>query len=135
MSSKSIVVAALAVAATIGWQAVSAQASAPVTREQRKADTAAANKAGQLAAPGQAPAPQSKPSGTPTTKTRAERKAETAAANKSGELAAPGQAPGPQTKATGTPTTKTREQRKAETAEAAKAGQLTAPGQGGAPKQ
>jgi hypothetical protein len=41
-------VAALVVAGTLGWQAVSAQSAEPVTREQRKAETAAANKSGQL---------------------------------------------------------------------------------------
>src|SRR5207344_3030452 len=66
MSSKFILVAALATAATLAWQSAAAQdsASAPVSREQRKADTAAANKAGQLTPAGQGGAPVSKSAAT-----------------------------------------------------------------------
>ena len=128
MSSKSILVAALAVAGTLAWQAVSAQASAPVTREQRKAETAAANKSGQLTPAGRGGAPQAKSTAT-STKTREARKAETATAGKSGQLTPAGQGGAPQAKSTAT-STQTREARKAETAVAAKSGQLTPAGEG-----
>ena len=58
MYSKSTLMAVTTLVATLAWQDVSAQASAPVTREQRKAETAAAAKAGQLTAPGQGAAPK-----------------------------------------------------------------------------
>jgi hypothetical protein len=94
MSSKFILVATLATAAALAWQSAAAQASGPVTREQRKAETAAANKSGQLTAPGVGGAPQAKSTAT-STKTREERKAETAAAAKAGQLTAPGQGAAP----------------------------------------
>jgi len=129
MSSKFILVAALATAATLCWECAWAQASGPVTREQRKAETAAANKSGQLTPAGQGGAPQAKAAATPSTRTRAQRKAETAAANKAGQLTPAGQGGTPQA-ATPTASTKTREQRKAETAEARKKGELVPAGQG-----
>ena len=77
--------AALAVAGTLAWQAVSAQASAPVTREQRKAETAAANKSGQLTPAGQGGAPQTKAAATSPGHRRAPNaRPHTAAANKAG---------------------------------------------------
>ena len=135
MSSKAILVAALAWVGTLGWQSVSAQASGPVSREQRKAETAAANKAGQLtpAGPGGAPTTKSTAASGPTT-SREQRKAETAAANKSGQLTPAGPGGAPQAKTTPT-STKTREQRKAETQDAQKKGELTPAGEGGAPKK
>jgi hypothetical protein len=88
MSSKLILVATLATAATLAWQSASAQASAPVSREQRKAETAAANKAGQLApAGGSLPAAKSTEK---STTSRDQRRAETAAANQAGQLAPAG---------------------------------------------
>ena len=53
MSSRFMWVAALATVSALAWQSAAAQASGPVTREQRKAETAAANKAGQLTPAGQ----------------------------------------------------------------------------------
>ena len=90
MSSKFILVATLATAAALAWQSAAAQASGPVTREQRKAETAAANKAGQLTPAGQGGAPQAKTT-TTSTKTREQRKAETVEARKKGELTPAGQ--------------------------------------------
>jgi hypothetical protein len=89
MSSRFILVATLATAATLAWQSAAAQdsASAPVSREQRKAETATANKAWSADPGRQGGAPVSKsaaPSG--STVSREQRKAETAAANKAGEL-------------------------------------------------
>src|SRR5690349_12686621 len=111
MSSKLILVATLATAATLAWQSASAQASAPVSREQRKAETAAANKAGQLApAGGSLPAAKSTEK---STMSREQRRAETAEANKAGQLAPAGGSL-PAAKPTGKPSTKTRAQRKAE---------------------
>ena len=133
MSSKSILVSALAVAATLAWQSVSAQAaSEPVSREQRKAETAAANKAGQLTPAGQGGAPAAKPgAASGPTVSREQRKAETAAANKAGQLTPAGPGGAPQAKTTQAPSTKTRAERKAETASAAKAGKLTPAGEAG----
>jgi hypothetical protein len=91
MSSKFILVATLATAATVAWQSASAQASAPVSREQRKADTAAANKAGQLTKAGGGEAPQAKSTAKPSTQTREQRRQETAEAQKRGELTPAGQ--------------------------------------------
>jgi hypothetical protein len=90
MFSKSILVATLATAAALAWQSAAAQASGPVTREQRKAETAAANKSGQLTPAGQGAAPQAKTT-TASTKTREQRKAETVEAQKKGELVPAGQ--------------------------------------------
>ena len=131
MSSKSILVAALAMAATLCWESASAQASGPVSREQRKAETAAANKAGKLTPAGQggAPVDKSVAASGPTT-TRAERKAETAAAAKAGQLAPAGSTQKADVADAARPSTKTREERKAETIEAKKKGELVPAGQG-----
>ena len=92
MSSKFILVATLATAATLAWQSAAAQqASAPVSREQRKAETAAANKSGELTPAGQGGAPQPKTTKTTSSKTREQRKAETVEARKQGELVPAGQ--------------------------------------------
>ena len=87
MSSRFMAVAALATMPMLAWQSAAAQASAPVTREQRKAETAAANKAGQLTPAGVGGAPVAKsaaPSGSSVT--REQRKAATVEAQKKGEL-------------------------------------------------
>jgi len=91
MSSKFILMATLATATALAWQSASAQASAPVSREQRKADTAAANTAGQLTAPGGGEAPKAKSTAKPSTQTREQRLKETAEAQKRGELTPAGQ--------------------------------------------
>jgi hypothetical protein len=94
---------------------------APVTREQRKADTAAANKAGELVPAGQAGPKMAVPSG--STMTKDERKAQAQADAKAGQMAGAGDAaahqPAPKTKST-----KTRADRKAETKAANKSGQI-----------
>jgi hypothetical protein len=80
---------AIVAAIAVFSQTAFAQASAPMTREQRKAETAAANKAGQL------PRGQGNVSSTPSKssdKTRAERKAQTQADAKAGNLAPAGEA-------------------------------------------
>ena len=102
--------------------AAGAQTQPPVTREQRKADTAAANKAGELVPAGQGGPGMTVPSG--SSMTRDERKAQTKADAKSGNLASAGEAS--KRKATPTPTksTKTRAERKAETKAANKAGEI-----------
>ena len=135
MSSKSVLVAAAAVAASVCWQSALAQASAPLTRAQVKAETRAAEKAGQLTPAGQGSAPSVKASDVGPAKTRAERKAETMAARKAGQLTPAGQGSGPVTAAAPGPA-KTRAQRKAETLEAAKKGELVPAGEGSpAPKK
>jgi hypothetical protein len=86
MFLKPVLMATAAMAAALTWQSVAAQASAPVSREQRKAETAAANKAGELTPAGGGAAPVAKSTAKGSTKSREQRKAETAAANKAGEL-------------------------------------------------
>ena len=136
MAFKFILVATLATAATLAWQSAAAQqASAPVSREQRKAETAAANKAGQLTPAGQGGAPVSKsaaPAGSAVS--RDQRKAETAAANKAGQLAPAGSTQKADQADAARKPTKTRDQRKAETEEARKKGELTPAGEGGPTK-
>ncbi len=132
MSSKSVLVGVLAVAAALCAQAVYAQASAPLSRAQVKEETKAAEKAGQLTPAGQGGAPVSRSAATGPTKTRAERKAETQAARKAGSLtpAGEGQARKADVADAARAPTKTREQRKAETIEAKKKGELVPAGQG-----
>ena len=133
MSSRFMWVAALATVSALAWQCAAAQASGPVTREQRKAETAAANKAGQLTPAGQGGAPAAKPAAASgSSVSRQQRKAETAAANKAGQLApAGGSLKEP---AHGKPSTKTRAQRAAEIEEARKKGEMVPAGQGGPTK-
>jgi len=131
MSSKFILVATLATAATLTWQSASAQASAPVSREQRKAETAAMNESGQLTPAGGGEAPKAKSKQAPSSMTREQRKAETAKANEAGQLAPAGGSL-PQTQ-TGTPSTKTKADRQKEVEEARKKGELV-PAGGGSPK-
>jgi len=101
--------------------ATSAQTQPPVTREQHKADTAAANKAGELVPAGQGGPKMAVPSG--STMTKDERKAQAQADAKAGQIAGAGDAaahqPAPKTKST-----KTRSDRKAETKAANKSGQI-----------
>ena len=129
MSFKPVLMATVAMAATLTWQSVAAQASAPMTREQVKAETAAANKAGQLTPAGGGTAPAAKSTAKGSTKSREQMKAETAAANKAGELTPAGGGTAPVSKSAATGPTKTREQRKAETMEAKKKGELRPAGQ------
>ena len=99
----------------------SAAGTAPVTRDQRKAETAAANKSGQLTPAGQGGPAMAAPTGAPVTSS--ERKAQAQADAKAGNMAGAGDAgahkPAPKTKST-----KTRSERKAETAAANKSGQI-----------
>jgi hypothetical protein len=101
--------------------ATGAQTQPPVTREQRKADTAAANKAGELVPAGQGGPKMAAPTGSSMTKD--ERKAQAQADAKAGQMAGAGDAaahqPAPKTKST-----KTRADRKAETKAANKSGQI-----------
>ena len=91
--------------------ATGAQTQPPVTREQRKAETKAANKAGELVPAGQGGPKMATPTGSSMTK--AERKAQTQADAKAGNLAGAGDAaahePAPKTKST-----QTRSERKAQ---------------------
>lgn len=81
------VVAALAVFS----QTAFAQ-TAPVTRDQRKADTAAANKSGALAPAGQGPGAMASAPATGSDKTRMERKDTAKADAKAGKIAPAGEA-------------------------------------------
>jgi len=102
-------------------QTTATEATAPVTREQRKAETAAANKSGKLVPAGQGGPGMTAPSG--PSMTRDERKSQAQADAKSGKMAgacdAAAHKPAPVTKST-----KTRSERKAETAAANKAGEI-----------
>ena len=124
-----VIVAATAVFA----QTAFAQASAPVTREQRKAETAAANKSGKLAPAGEGPGAMAQPA-SGSDKTRTDRKAQTEADIKSGNVAPAGQGPGTTAKPSTATSDKTREQRKAQVEADKKAGKLTPAGEGGAQK-
>jgi hypothetical protein len=130
MSSKSVLVAAAAVAASVAWQGALAQASAPVSRADVKAETRALEKAGKLTPAGEGGAPQVGPAASGPTTTRAQRKAETKAAEKAGKLTPAG----PNQKADqayqAASSSKTRAQRKAETVEARKKGELVPAGEG-----
>ena len=132
MKSK-LALGAVVAAVAVFSQTAFAQASAPVTREQRKADTAAANKAGALAAPGQGAGTASQPS-TASDKTRTDRKAQTQADIKAGKTAPAGEGAGTTAKPSTATSDKTREQRKAQTEADKKAGKLTPAGEGGAQK-
>ena len=135
MSSKSVLVAALAVVATLWVQSAMAQASAPLSRADVKAETRAAEKAGKLTPAGQGGAPAAAPAAGPT-KTRAQRKAETLEARKAGTLAPAGSTQKGDNADRAKPTTRSRAERKAETREAAKKGELTPAGEGpAAPKK
>jgi hypothetical protein len=84
---RSITATALAAAlATLLLQtAYAADPATPASRADVKAETRAANKAGELAPAGSL-SPEKEPKQAKSTKTRAERKAETRAARKAGEL-------------------------------------------------
>jgi len=83
------VVAALAVFSQTAFAQTAA--SAPVDRQQRKAETAEAQKAGKLAPAGEGKSGTTQPS-TASDKTRADRKAQTEADRKAGKLAPAGDA-------------------------------------------
>lgn len=124
------VVAAIAVFS----QTAFAQASAPVSREERKAETAAANKAGKLTPAGQGPIGSAPGKGSDTT--REARKAQTQADAKAHKLAPAGEAAdAKKDKADAAkPSQTTREARKAQTEADRKAGKLTPAGEGAAMK-
>ena len=123
MKTKLALGAAVAALAVFS-QTAFAQASAPVSREQRKAETADANKAGKLAPAGEGPGAMASQPSTGSDKTRTDRKAQAQADIKAGKTAPAGEATVQKTdkadKATGTE--KTREQRKAQTQADIKAG-------------
>ena len=131
---KKFALGAIVAATAVFAQTAFAQASAPVTREQRKAETAEANKAGKLAPAGQGPI-GSAPS-TASDKTRTDRKAQTQSDIKAGKTAPAGDAAVQKAdKADATkPSQTTRDARKAQTEADRKAGKLTPAGEGGAQK-
>ena len=126
------VVAAIAVFSQTAFAQATATPASGVSRDQRKAETAAANKAGKLT-----PAGEGNMGGTPpktSETTRDARKAQTQADAKSGKLAPAGEA-GIQKadKADATkPSQTTRDARKAQTEADRKAGKLTPAGEGAA---
>jgi hypothetical protein len=126
---------AAALAATVIPSLALAQASAPLTREQVKAETRAAQKAGQLTPAGQGGARSAAPS-QPSTLTKEERKAATLEARKKGELQPASVTQAADVADAKKKSTKSRGDRKAETAEARKKGELVPAGEGpGAPKK
>jgi hypothetical protein len=112
-----VALSAVVVALTVLSQAALAQSSAPASREQRKAETAELNKAGQLAPAGQGPI-GSAPS-TASDKSRMERKDTTQADIKTGATKPAGDAAEMKTdkmeKAATAGSDKTRAERKAQT--------------------
>ena len=122
---------AAAVAATLLPALALAQASAPLTRDQVKAETRAAQQAGEMTPAGGGATPAAKTSTKQhSTKTRAQVNEETRAAQKAGELTPAGGGAGPAPKST-KHSTMTKEKRKAETLEARKKGELVPAGGGG----
>ena len=127
------VVAAIAVFSQTAFAQATATPASGVSRDQRKAETAAANKAGKLTPAGEGSPTSGTPSKTSET-TRDARKAQTQADAKSGKLAPAGEA-GIQKadKADATkPSQTTRDARKAQTEADRKAGKLTPAGEGAA---
>jgi len=131
------VVAAIAVFS----QTAFAQTAAPVTREERKADTAEANKAGKLAPAGEAAGRQveraEKAKTANSDKTRMERKDTTKAAIKAGETKPAGEAADMKTekadKAKTASSDKTRMERKDQTKSDIKAGETKPAGEAATP--
>ena len=130
MTSRNVLVLAIAAAASLCAQSAFAQASAPLSRAQVKEETRAAEKAGQLTPAGQGGAPVATSVASGPTKTRAQRKAETMEARKAGTLAPAGPTQKADVAEAARPSTKTRAQLKAETLEAKKKGELVPAGQG-----
>jgi hypothetical protein len=104
---------------------LSHSAFAQQTREERKADTAAAVKSGETQKAGEGGPNVGKP--TQSSKTREQRKSETAAAVKAGDTAKAGEGGPAAGKAT--QSSKTRAERKSETAAAVKAGETPKAGE------
>ena len=88
---KKFALGAIVAATAVFAQTAFAQASAPVSREQRKAETAAANKSGKLAPAGEGPGAMAQPA-SGSDKTRTDRKAQTQSDIKSGKTAPAGDA-------------------------------------------
>jgi len=132
---KKFALGAIVAATAVFAQTAFAQASAPVSREQRKAETAAANKSGKLAPAGEGPGAMAQPA-SGSDKTRTDRKAQTQSDIKAGKTAPAGDAAVQKAdKADAAkPSQTTRDARKAQTEADRKAGKLTPAGEGGAQK-
>ena len=130
---KKFALGAIVAATAVFAQTAFAQASAPVSREQRKAETAAANKSGKLAPAGEGPGAMAQPA-SGSDKTRTDRKAQTQSDIKSGKTAPAGDAAVQKAdKADAAkPSQTTRDARKAQTEADRKAGKLTPAGEGAA---
>jgi hypothetical protein len=117
---------AIIAATAVFAQTAFAQASAPVTRAERKAETAAANKAGKLAPAGEGPGAMASAPTAGSDKTRMERKDMTKSDIKSGATKPAGDAAEAKTdkveKAKNAGSDKTRAERKAQTQADIKAG-------------
>ncbi len=127
MNSKFAVAAVLVGAASLVGQVAQAQASSP-TRADVKAETRAAEKAGQIPGPGVRGPTGHAPTGTPVN--RADRKKATRDAEKAGQLTPPGASNRADNAIRAKPTTRSRAERKAETRAANKKGELVPAGQG-----
>jgi hypothetical protein len=108
-----------------------AQASAPLSRAEVKAETRAAEKAGQLTPAGEGSAPVTKSAATGPKITREQRKADTLQARKEGTLQPAGVTQKTDDAIRKQKSTKTRAERKAETMEARKKGELVPAGEDG----
>lgn len=130
MKTKDTLTIVAAVAAAMFTQASFAQASAPPSRAAVKAETRAAEKAGELVPAGQAVSmPSTEPKKT-SDKTRAERKAATREARKEGELVPAGER-GLVSPAVNAGPSKSRSEVKSKTRAAEKAGDLVPAGETG----
>lgn len=130
MKTKDTLTIVAAVAACLFAQASFAQASAPPSRAEVKAQTRAAEKAGELVPAGQAVSmPSTEPKKT-SDKTAAERKAATRQARKEGELVPAGERGMVSPDVTAGPS-KSRAEVKSKTRAAEKAGDLVPAGQTG----
>lgn len=121
---------AIAAVATALPSLALAQASAPLTREQVKEETRAAQKAGQLTPAGVGGARVSPSTATASTMTAEDHKAATLEARTKGEPAPAGATQQADVAAQKHKSTKLREQRKAEVLEARKKGELVPAGVG-----
>ena len=133
--SKPILAAVAVLVASLASSAVLAQASAPLSRTEVKAQTRAAAKAGELMPAGEGGA-RVEASDAKSTLTRAERKEATLEARKAGTLAPAGVNQKADVALQAASSTKTRTERKAETQQAVKKGELIPAGEGpGTPKK
>ena len=124
-----ILATAVACGTALAATTVLAQASAPLSRAEVKAETRAAAKAGQLTPAGQGGVRPSVAASGPTM-TRAQRKAAVLEARRNGTLAPPGSTQKADVAIQKAPSTRSRAERKAQTRAEERAGEMVPAGQG-----